>query len=162
MQKRRLRKNNIATISEDLPREEVSFPGRSNKAAHQVTAAQLGRKFSLASSRSLPQTSLAGCYKLVNSEGYEDFLRAVGCGPLSLNMVMRSASFIEIGRVSVNKESNVLIMKWLSIIQTLDEHWKISCETAIKARSVSGYSTCNRKMILNKFFEGEPKVNGNG
>ena len=148
-----MRKNNI--------REEVLFLGRSNKAVHQVTAAQLGRKFSLASSRSLPQTSLAGCYKLVNSEGYEDFLRAVGCGPLSLNMVMRSASFIEIGRVSVNKESNVLIMKWLSIIQTLDEHWKISCETAIKARSVSGYSTCNRKMILNKFFEGEPKVNGN-
>ena len=67
MQKRRLRKNNIATISEDLPREEVSLPGRSNQAAHQVTAAQLGRKFSLASSRSLPQTSLPGCYKLVTT-----------------------------------------------------------------------------------------------
>ena len=39
----------------------------------------------------------------------------------------------------------------------MDEHWKISCETAIKARSVTGYATCNRKMILNKFFEGEPK-----
>ena len=157
MQKRRSRKNNIATISEDLPKEEVSFPGRSNK-----VAVKLGRKFSLASSRSLPQTSLPGCYKLVTSEGYEDFLRAVGCGPLSLNMVMRSASFIEIGRVSMIIESDVLIMKCLSIIKTLDEHWKISCETAIKARSVSGYSTCNRKMILNKFFEGEPKVDGNG
>ena len=157
MQKRRSRKNNIATISEDLPKEEVSFPGRSNK-----VAVKLGRKFSLASSRSLPQTSLPGCYKLVTSEGYEDFLRAVGCGPLSLNMVMRSASFIEIGRVRVVIESDVLIIKCLSIIKTLDEHWKISCETAIKARSVSGYSTCNRKMILNKFFEGEPKVDGNG
>ena len=102
MQKRRSRKNNIATISEDLPKEEVSFPGRSNK-----VAAKLGRKFSLASSRSLPQTSLPGCYKLVTSEGYEDFLRAVGCGPLSLNMVMRSASFIEIGRVSVIMECDL-------------------------------------------------------
>ena len=40
----------------------------------------------------------------------------------------------------------------------MDEHWKISCETAIKARSVTGYATCNRKMILNKFLEGDPKV----
>lgn len=94
-----MRKNNIATFAEDLPGEEVSFPGRSKKATHQVTACQLGRKFSLASARSLPQSSLPGCYKLVTSEGYEDFLRAVGCGPLSLNMVMRSASFIEIARV---------------------------------------------------------------
>ena len=44
------------------------------------------------------------------------------------------------------------------ILQTVDEHWKISCETAIKARSVTGYATCNRKMILNKFLEGDPKV----
>ena len=107
MQKRRMRKNNIATFTEDLPKAEVSFPGRSKKAAHQVTACQLGRKFSLASARSLPQTSLPGCYKLVNSEGYEDFLRAVGCGPLSLNMVMRSASFIEIARVRVTMHSHV-------------------------------------------------------
>ena len=98
MQKRRSRKHNIATISEDLPREEVSFPGRAILAA---TAGRLGRKFSLASTRSLPQSSLPGCYKLVTSQGHEDFLRAVGCGPLSLNMVMRSASFIEIGRVRV-------------------------------------------------------------
>ena len=45
----------------------------------------------------------------------------------------------------------------LSFPQTPDEHWKISCETAIKARSVTGYTTSNRKMIINKFFEGEPK-----
>ena len=153
-----MRKNNIATFTEDLPKEEVPFPGRSKKAAHQVSASQLGRKFSLASSRSLPQTSLPGCYKLVTSEGYEDFLRAVGCGPLSLNMVMRSASFIEIARVRVTMQSCVLIMKDLLLTQTLDDHWKISCETAIKARSVSGYATCNRKMILNKFLEGELKV----
>ena len=44
------------------------------------------------------------------------------------------------------------------LLQTVDEHWKISCETAIKARSVTGYATCNRKMILNKFLEGDPKV----
>ena len=61
----------------------------------------------MASARSLPQTSLPGCYKLVTSEGYEDFLRAVGCGPLSLNMVMRSASFIEIARVRVTMHSHV-------------------------------------------------------
>ena len=53
----------------------------------------------MASSRTFPQSSLPGSYKLVSSEGYEEYLRAVGCGPLSLNMVMRSASFIEIQRV---------------------------------------------------------------
>ena len=103
MQKRRSRKNNIATISEDLAREEVSFSGRGNKVA---TAGRLGRKFSLASARSMPQSSLPGCYKLVTSQGYEEFLRAVGCGPLSLNMVMRSASFIEIGRVRVTMQTD--------------------------------------------------------
>ena len=95
MQKIRSRKNNIATISEDLHKEEVlNREGKQNK-THKI----LGRKFSLASSRTFPQSSLPGSYKLVSSEGYEEYLRAVGCGPLSLNMVMRSASFIEIQRV---------------------------------------------------------------
>ena len=92
----------------------------------------------------------------MSSSNYESFLRSVGCGPLSLNMVMRSASMLSIHRVRDSLEADCLITS--KTFQTPDEHWRISWETAIKARSVSGYNTCNRKMILNKFFEGEQKV----
>ena len=45
-------------------------------------------------------------------------------------------------------------------IQTPDDHWSISTETAIKAKSMAGYSTCSRKMTQNKFLErfGRPEV----
>ena len=45
----------------------------------------------------------------------------------------------------------------MKTIQTPDEHWEIGFETGIKAKSVVGYSTCNRKMTKNKFLEGVPK-----
>ena len=45
----------------------------------------------------------------------------------------------------------------LSFLQTPDEHWKIGSETAIKAKSVAGYSTSNGKMTQNKFLEGVPR-----
>ena len=115
--------------------------------------------------------SIQGTFRLVSCQNYEEFLRAVGCGPLSLNMVMRSASIMSIQRVGKTFLRDCLIMTCLTIYcltktilsyydQTPDEHWRISSETAIKARSVTGYSTCNRKMILNKYLEGEARVGG--
>ena len=44
--------------------------------------------------------TLQGTFRLVSSSNYENFLRSVGCGPLSLSMVMRSASMLSIDRVS--------------------------------------------------------------
>ena len=45
-------------------------------------------------------------------------------------------------------------------MQTPDDHWMISTETAIKAKSMAGYSTCSRKMTQNKFLErfGRPEL----
>ena len=45
--------------------------------------------------------SIQGTFRLESSHNYQQFLRSVGCGPLSLNMVMRSASIISIMRVTV-------------------------------------------------------------
>jgi len=81
---------------------------------------------------------LQGAFSLVASHNFDQFLKKIGTGPLSLNMVMR-ASVI------------------LTITKTPDEHWEIGFETGIKAKSVVGYSTCNRKMTKNKFLEGVPK-----
>ena len=39
-------------------------------------------------------------------------------------------------------------------MQTPDDHWNICTETAIKAKSMAGYSTYSRKMTQNKFLEG--------
>ena len=46
--------------------------------------------------------SLQGTFRLVSSSNYENFLRSVGCGPLSLSMVMRSASMLSIHRVTTH------------------------------------------------------------
>ena len=58
------------------------------------------RKFSLQSRSTKYNNLLQGTFRLVSSEGYENYLRSVGCGPLSLNMVLRSACVIAIERVS--------------------------------------------------------------
>ena len=42
-------------------------------------------------------------------------------------------------------------------LKTPDDHWKFTSETAIKAKSVTGYSICNTKVTQNKFLEGVPK-----
>ena len=52
--------------------------------------------------------SIQGTFRLESSHNYQQFLRSVGCGPLSLNMVMRSASIISIMRVNVMAPLNLL------------------------------------------------------
>jgi len=81
---------------------------------------------------------IEGSYKLVGSINYEDYLGKVGTGPCSMDMVMRADMV-------------------LSIEQEEDKQWKISNETLIKAKSVRGYRTNNRKWTENKFVAGEAK-----
>ena len=59
--------------------------------------------------------------------------------------------------------SFALIMTWLYqltqsyifiIFQELDKHWRIMTETAIKAKSIKGYSTYNRNIFWGKFLHG--------
>merc|ERR1712243_191509 len=38
-----------------------------------------------------------------------------------------------------------------------DDMWRLGWETSIKAKSVTGYSTYNRKLTQNRFMEGEGK-----
>lgn len=79
-----------------------------------------------------------GRFSMIGNNNFEQFLEAVGTGPLSRNMVMRAKVTLTISR-------------------TPDRQWIIVQETAIKAKSVTGYSTCNRKLTQNKFKEGEEK-----
>jgi len=79
-----------------------------------------------------------GRFTMIGNNNFEQFLEAVGTGPLSRNMVMRAKVTLTISR-------------------TPDRQWIIVQETAIKAKSVTGYSTCNRKLTQNKFKEGEEK-----
>lgn len=81
---------------------------------------------------------IIGTYQMISSNKYEDYLRENGCGPLSLNMVMRA-------RIQ------------LIISKDPDDRWRIGWETAIKAKSVTGYSTCTPKLTQNRFVEGEEK-----
>ena len=39
-------------------------------------------------------------------------------------------------------------------VQELDKHWRIMTETSIKAKSVKGYATYNRKLTENKWKAG--------
>ena len=41
-----------------------------------------------------------------------------------------------------------------SSCQELDKHWRIMTETSIKAKSVKGYATYNRKLTENKWKPG--------
>jgi len=87
--------------------------------------------------RSTPDP-IIGTYQMISSHKYEDYLRKNGCGPLSLNMVMRARIQLIIGKDP-------------------DDRWRIGWETAIKAKSVTGYSTCTPKLTQNRFVEGEEK-----
>ena len=79
------------------------------------------------------QTQLIeGSFKLVGSKNYEEFLAAIGTGPCSQDMVMRADMVMEIA-------------------QEPDKQWRIANETLIKAKSVRGYRTNNRKWTENKF-----------
>ena len=44
--------------------------------------------------------NVEGTFKLIGSENYEQFLRMVGCGPLSLNMVMRANVVLTVAQAS--------------------------------------------------------------
>ena len=75
---------------------------------------------------------IEGTFKLVGSKNYEEFLSAIGTGPCSQDMVMRA--------------DMVMV-----IAQEPDKQWRIANETLIKAKSVRGYRTNNRKWTENKF-----------
>jgi len=84
-------------------------------------------------------TVIEGKYKLTASNNYENFLRMIGTGPLSLNMVMRASVF-------------------LTISKTIDECFQIKMETVIKAKSATGYRTSTPKVTQNKFREDEARI----
>ena len=42
-------------------------------------------------------------------------------------------------------------------VQEIDKHWRVVTETSIKAKSVRGYSTYNRKLTENKWKAGTEK-----
>jgi hypothetical protein len=75
---------------------------------------------------------IEGTFKLVGSKNYEEFLAVIGTGPCSQDMVMRA--------------DMVMV-----IAQEPDKQWRIANETLIKAKSVRGYRTNNRKWTENKF-----------
>jgi len=79
-----------------------------------------------------------GIWKLEANRNYEEYLAAIGTGPCSQDMVMRAD------------------VK-LTIEQEVDKQWRISTETVIKAKSIRGYRTSNRKWTENKFKVGEGK-----
>ena len=75
---------------------------------------------------------IEGTFKLMGSKNYEEFLSAVGTGPCSQDMVMRADMV-------------------MFITQEHDKQWRIANETLIKAKSIRGYRTNNRKWTENKF-----------
>jgi len=81
---------------------------------------------------------IEGTYKHSGSINYEEYLAAIGTGPCTQDMVMRAGMVLRIN-------------------QEPDKQWRISTETLIRAKSVKGYRTNNRKWTENKFKAGEPK-----
>jgi len=81
---------------------------------------------------------IEGNYKLVESHNFREYLSVLGVGPFTQDMVMKAGVV-------------------LTIEQELDKQWRISTENLIKARSVKGYMTRERKLTKNKYKEGEPK-----
>lgn len=97
------------------------------------------RKISTFKIERVPETKLIeGTYKHSGSINYEDYLSAIGTGPCSQDLVMRAGMVLRIN-------------------QEPDKQWRISTETMIRAKSVKGYRTNNRKWTENKFKIGEPK-----
>lgn len=94
--------------------------------------------FCLAKLAPAPPDPVEGNYKLIQCHDYEQYLAAVGTGPLSRVMVMRASVVV-------------------GITQELDKRWRIVTETAIKAKSMKGYATYTRKLTENKYKPGEAK-----
>lgn len=80
------------------------------------------------------------------NRNYEEFLAAIGTGPCSQDMVMRAAVTLTIEQVAM-----VTGASRMTHGQEMDKQWRISSETVIKAKSVRGYRTANRKWTENKF-----------
>ena len=120
---------------------------------------------------------IEGCWVLVASQNYRDYLRTIGVG--------RCVTCHE-SRVTCNKQRDtcdVTGTAWtsscgptpcsdcarcgcslsstgpvsLSTAQEPDKQWRVSTETMIKAKSVKGYRTGTRKWTENRF-----KVRGRG
>jgi len=109
--------------------DEVSRLGR---------AGQVRKKSKYGPAKVVERPLIEGTFKLEANRNYEEFLAAIGTGPCSQDMVMRAAVT-------------------LTIEQEMDKQWRISSETVIKAKSVRGYRTANRKWTENKFKAGEGK-----
>ena len=122
MQENRRRKINTAVIAEsgsrDVTEEEKLDGLEEEEIVKEPTKTRAGvwsEDCSFVSSSTIPpgparkfsveemvrRESIQGTFRLVSSHNYDLFLRSVGCGPLSLNMVMRSASVISILRVTL-------------------------------------------------------------
>ena len=70
-------------------------------------------------------------------------------------MVMRANVVLTITQVR-GRLRLVLIVTLVSG-QEIDKHWRVVTETSIKAKSVRGYSTYNRKLTENKWKAGTEK-----
>lgn len=75
---------------------------------------------------------IEGSWVLVGSDNYRAYLRAIGAGRYSVDLAMRAATIIRIH-------------------QEPDKQWRISTESLIRAKSVRGYRSSNRKWTENKF-----------
>ena len=75
---------------------------------------------------------LEGSWNLVASLSFRKFLASVGVARYSQDLAMGSS----------------LILR---IRQEPDRQWRLSTETLIRAKSVKGYRTSNRKWTENKF-----------
>merc|ERR1711892_755934 len=88
--------------------------------------------------KSMKRKLIEGTFKLSESMNYEEYLAGIGTGPFTQDLVMRAGMVLRIN-------------------QEPDKQWRISTETLIRAKSVKGYRTNNRKWTENKFKAGEPK-----
>merc|ERR1711874_395053 len=107
--------------------------------ASSLASPQGRRKASVFRIERVPEQKLIeGTYKHSGSINYEEYLAAIGTGPCTQDLVMRAGMVLRIS-------------------QEPDRQWRISTETLIRAKSVKGYRTNNRKWTENKFKAGEPK-----
>merc|ERR550539_1370147 len=74
----------------------------------------------------------------MGSKRYDDYLAALGTGACTADMVLRADMV-------------------LTVREEPDKQWRLSNETLIRAKSVRGYRTNNRKWTENKFKAGEAK-----
>lgn len=128
--------NSLATKQVNSTSEDTESP---EDTSEQVTKQRVRKKSRFAvKGQSEEKKAIEGTYKLVGSINYEEYLALLGTGPCSQDMVMRADMV-------------------LTIEQEADKQWRICNETLIKAKSVRGYRTNNRKWTENKFMASEPK-----